>query len=74
MLSFLFGFVLIKFIFWLIIIVFVIKLFHRLRSGSLVHVQHDSKRTNNIDILRERYARGEIDAEEFQRRKDELNK
>jgi putative membrane protein len=75
MLGYLIGFGLLKmvvsFIFWLIIIILAINLFRRLRHSVPMG---SPARQDVIEILRQRYAHGEIDTEEFQRRKEELNK
>jgi len=58
-------------VFWVGIIVLGVYLFRRLSprvsGGAAGH-------GDALDILRERFARGEIDAEEFQRRRDMLQK
>ncbi|KLU63850.1 MULTISPECIES: SHOCT domain-containing protein [Desulfosporosinus] len=57
------------FILWILLIVFVVKVIRGHRNGY--HVL--SKRNDYaLDILRERYAKGEIDVEEFNRRKEDL--
>ncbi|MEL1134675.1 SHOCT domain-containing protein [Desulfitobacterium sp. THU1] len=52
--------------FWSLIIWFGVSLFRR--DGGL------SRRNDALNILRERYARGEIDSEEFNRRKENLKR
>lgn len=56
-------------IFWIGIILLAVYLFRR--NASQVHNMALGKNTA-MDILRERYARGEIDSEEFQSRKRDL--
>lgn len=56
-------------IFWIGIIILGIYLFRR--KTSLVHTGGQSSHSG-MDILRERYARGEIDSAEFQSRKQDL--
>lgn len=59
-------------IFWILLIVIiiaVIKVFAGGSSGSTTS-SHESP----LEILRVRYARGEIDEEEFERRRKELEK
>ncbi|AGA68617.1 putative membrane protein (DUF2078) [Desulfitobacterium dichloroeliminans LMG P-21439] len=57
-------------LFWVLIIWFGVSLFKKgnERTDSL------SIRNDAMGILRERYARGEIDSEEFHRRKEDLTK
>lgn len=62
----------IQMLFWLLVLVLVIYLFRRMSNrmptgGTL-------GRPGPLDILRERYARGEMDTEEYQRRREELSK
>lgn len=42
------------------------------RNSSQVHTNGFSKQNSGLDILRERYARGEIDSAEYQSRKQDL--
>ena len=42
------------------------------RNSSQVHINGLGKQNNGLDILRERYARGEIDSTEYQSRKQDL--
>ncbi|MDI6877898.1 MAG: SHOCT domain-containing protein [Desulfitobacteriaceae bacterium] len=56
--------------FWIALIVIGVKLFRNYSSRTTVG--HYTRDNNPLDILRERYARGEIDAEEYQRRKNDL--
>jgi len=61
----------IQILFWVGIIVLGVYLFRRLSprvSGGPIG------RSDALDILRERFARGEIDAEEYQRRREILQK
>lgn len=59
-------------IFWILVIVglvFLIKwLIHMSKGGT--EVKHSGSRA--LDILQERYARGEIDKEEFDQKKKDL--
>lgn len=67
-------------LFWIAIIVIAVKLFHSYEmrtSRGAGHNQHNAaafpqQGDRSLDILRERYARGEIDTEEYQRRKNDL--
>ncbi|AFQ42668.1 MULTISPECIES: SHOCT domain-containing protein [Desulfosporosinus] len=58
------------FIFWVGIIILGIYLFRR--RNALQGYNLAIGKPTAIDILRERYARGEIDSEEFQSRKRDL--
>ena len=58
------------FIFGIGIILLGIYLFRR--NSSQVHTNGFDKRNSGLDILRERYARGEIDSVEYQSRKQDL--
>ena len=42
------------------------------RNSTQVHTDETSKHNSGLDILRERYARGEIDSAEYQSRKQDL--
>lgn len=57
-------------LFWGLLIWFGVSLFRR--GGSHSHTAFG--RNDALEILRERYARGEIDSEEFNRRKADLIK
>jgi putative membrane protein len=57
-------------LFWGLLIWFGVALFKKVRGNSL----STYGRNDALDILRERYARGEIDTEEFRRRKEDLIK
>lgn len=59
-------------IFWVAIIAFGVYLFRR--YGSRVGVNTSRNGSSALDILRERYARGEIERDEYERRKDDLLK
>jgi putative membrane protein len=60
---------LIKIIILIIIIYFAVKLFNKYFQRA---VEAKAKNDSAMIILRERYARGEIEAEEFNQRKTEL--
>lgn len=64
----------VQILFWGLIIWFAISLFKRGSGNSNRRIDTVSKGYDAIDILRERYARGEIDSEEFHRRKEDLMK
>lgn len=62
---------LIMFIFWFAVIYFIVWL---IRKGGL-HSNHEcmsGKNNNALDILKERYAKGEINKEEFETKKKDL--
>lgn len=58
-------------IFWIAIVAIVFRL---IRGNHANHSGNNFNRNNDtaLDILRERYAKGEIDSEEYTRRKEEL--
>lgn len=56
------------FIFWVVVIIIIINL---IRHGS--HISHWDKSSNRaVDILKERYAKGEINKEDFEAKKKDL--
>ena len=58
------------FIFWLIVIAIIISL---IRHGSHMHMHGWDKGGHHaIDILKERYAKGELTKEEFESKKKDL--
>jgi len=57
-------------IFGICIILLGIYLFRR--YSSQVHTNGQGKQNSGLDILRERYAKGEIDSTEYQSRKQDL--
>lgn len=63
-------------LFWLAIIVLVILLARGGRLGGLLGSGDSSRprRDKALDVLRERFARGEIDLEEYERRKVALTR
>lgn len=60
-------------LFWAGIIVLVVLVVRWLGGGGLSRHEPPPGRSSAIEILQERYARGEIDHEEFQRRKQLLS-
>ncbi len=56
-------------IFWLLIIAGIFFLFQNMAKGSS---GGSSDKETPMEILKKRYARGEIDEEEFERRRKEL--
>lgn len=69
-------------ILWILLWVIIISIIIRLMRGSRSHdARHHHYRDRDfdegssaLDVLRERYARGEIDTEEFREKKAELMK
>ncbi len=61
-----FGWI-ISLLFWALVIFLAVKLFQAVFSGGR------SKSAAHLDILRERYARGEINEDEYRRMKTELS-
>ncbi|WP_088225536.1 SHOCT domain-containing protein [Desulfosporosinus sp. FKB] len=61
----------IHFVLWIVLIMIVVRLF---RSHKDRH--HGVTRPNDyaLEILRERFAKGEIDVEEFNRKKEDLSR
>lgn len=65
------DFGLLRFLVWIFIILLIAYIIHLLKGNVLKNNLHSS---SSLNILRERYARGEIESEEYQRRKEELTK
>jgi len=61
-------------IWWILIIVVIVYLFRWLAptSAGWPGTQEKSNSDRALEILKERYARGEIDKEEYERKKREL--
>ena len=60
-------------LFWVLVIVAVVLLVRWMMGGSQEdRVTKRSDRIRALEILEERYARGEIDHEEYQRRREDL--
>ncbi|MPM37587.1 hypothetical protein SDC9_84205 [bioreactor metagenome] len=57
-------------LFWAVVIVFAVKLFKKYFADR--EIPPKTKEDSALRILRERYARGEIDAEEFKQKKSDL--
>jgi putative membrane protein len=58
---------------WVLIIVAILALVKWLASSSSTSASRRVAEKSALDILKERYARGEIEQEEFQRKKRELS-
>lgn len=54
-------------IFWILLIIAIVFIFQNVSKGNT-----SSESDSALDILKKRYARGEIDEEEFERRRKEL--
>ena len=59
-------------IFWLLIIVLIVVLIRAMAGAGGGSGGQQREHKTALEILEERYARGEIDDDEFQRRKREL--
>ena len=57
-------------LFWAVVIVFAVKIFKKYFADR--EIPPKTKEDSALTILRERYARGEIDAEEFKQKKSDL--
>ena len=57
-------------IFWILIIVGIFFIFQNMTKGNSNNASFD--KDSPIEILKKRYARGEIEEEEFERRRKEL--
>ncbi len=58
-------------IFWAVVMVIALKVFRRYFLQADIF---KNKRDDALSILRERYAKGEIDAEEYHNKKEDLEK
>jgi putative membrane protein len=59
-------------VFWIVLVVVIVLLVRAFGSGG--SAAPPARGDSPLDILKARYARGEIDDEEFQRRRRELQK
>lgn len=59
-------------LFWMLIIVGIVALVKWMSASSGTGGQNGGDGKKSMDILKERYARGEIDEQEFQKRKQDL--
>lgn len=57
---------------WIFWIFLVVAIFWGIKEILSTSNKPESKQSSALDILKERYARGEIDHEEFERRKQDL--
>jgi len=58
-------------IFWILIIIGIFFIFQNMTKGS--SDKSSSDKESPLEILQKRYARGEIEEEEYQRRRKELD-
>jgi putative membrane protein len=58
---------------WVLIIVGIVALVRWLMTSAPSRAGRQAAEKSALDILKERYARGEIEQEEFQRKKRELS-
>ena len=56
-------------IFWAVVIAFIIWI---AREASGRHSSHGTRQDSALNILRERYAKGEISKEEFETKKEDI--
>ena len=67
-----FGFLFVI-IFWILIVVLIVLLIRRLLSSSSGRISGPPQEDSALEILKKRYARGEINKEEFQDKKKDLS-
>lgn len=67
-----FGFLFVI-IFWVLIVILIVLLIRRLISSSPTRTAGSSPEDSALEILKKRYARGEIDKEEFEAKKKDLS-
>jgi putative membrane protein len=58
---------------WILVIVGIFAAVRHMLSGGMRNATPDHRAPDPLDILRERYARGEISTEEFEKRKKYLS-
>ncbi|MEK7658675.1 MAG: SHOCT domain-containing protein [Patescibacteria group bacterium] len=59
-------------LFWILVIVVIVSFVGWLVRQAKSDITHDNGDSKAIDILKERYAKGEIDKKEFEEKKKEL--
>jgi putative membrane protein len=65
------GWGFIMMLFWLVFLIVIVVVMVRLLKGHEIGTSH---KTDPIDIARERYAKGEINKEQFEQLKKDLSK
>ncbi len=65
------------FIFWILVIVFIVSVIKWVKRGKFENCKKDFRHNwswhkSAVDILKERYAKGEIDKKEFEEKKRDL--
>jgi putative membrane protein len=65
-----FGGVIMMLLFWVLIVVGIIMLFGWLRKGKMT--EFSGQRETPLDVLKRRYAQGEIGKDEFDRMKKDI--
>ena len=59
-------------LFWVLLIVLIVRLMKGGRHGDWMHGHHPFMGKSPLDVLKERYAKGEIDKKEFEEKKKDL--
>ncbi|MNR75539.1 hypothetical protein D3C72_61720 [compost metagenome] len=59
-------------LFWIAVLALIVVVIMRLWPGSSTFQSSTPREDEALSILRQRYARGEIDSEEFERKRREL--
>jgi putative membrane protein len=67
-----FGFLFVI-IFWILIVVLIVLLIRRLLSSGPTRISGPLQEDSALEILKKRYARGEINKEEFEAKKKDLS-
>jgi putative membrane protein len=59
-------------IFWIAIVIGIFMLIHRASNSTWMNENNEDKKQTALNILKERYAKGEIDKAEFEEKKKDL--
>lgn len=59
-------------LFWVIVIFAIVAIVRRMRGGTCFHPMGQMPGESALDILKKRYAKGEVTQEEFERMKKDL--